>query len=63
VSFPLKSVIDLLPPDESAAAAALRAKKIAWLGEREYRVIEITELEIAADLPAVLDRLARAVSR
>jgi tRNA/rRNA methyltransferase len=63
VSFSLKSVIDLLPPDESAAAAALRAKKIAWLGEREYRVIEITELEIAADLPAVLDRLARAVSR
>jgi tRNA/rRNA methyltransferase len=63
VSFPLKTVLDLLPAEQTAAAAAERAKRHAWLGEREYRVIEIAEAEIAADLPAVLDRLARAVSR
>jgi len=63
VSFPLKTVLDLLPAEETAAAAAERAKRHAWLGERGYRVIEIAEAEIAADLPAVLDRLARTVSR
>jgi tRNA/rRNA methyltransferase len=63
VSFPLKTVLDLLPPDESAAAAALRAKKIAWLSQRGYRVTEMAEAEIAADLPAVLDRLAQSISR
>jgi tRNA/rRNA methyltransferase len=63
VSFPLKAVLDLLPPDVSAAAAAERAKRHAWLGERGYRVIEIAEVEIAADLSVVLDRLAQAISR
>jgi tRNA/rRNA methyltransferase len=63
VSFPLKAVLDLLPPDVSAAAAAERAKRHAWLGERGYRVIEIAEVEIPADLSAVLDRLAQAISR
>jgi very-short-patch-repair endonuclease len=38
-------------------------KRHAWLGERGYRVIEIAEAEIAADLPAVLDRLACPISR
>jgi tRNA/rRNA methyltransferase len=63
VSFPLKTVLDLLPAEETAAAAAERAQRHAWLGERGYRVIEITETEIAADLPAVLDRMARTISR
>jgi tRNA/rRNA methyltransferase len=63
VSFPLKAVLDLSPGEETAAATAERVKRHAWLGERGYRVIEIVESEIAADLPAVLDRLAQAVSR
>jgi tRNA/rRNA methyltransferase len=62
VSFPLKVVLDLLPGEETAAAAAERTNKRAWLGERGYRVVEITEARIAADLPAALDELARAVS-
>ena len=63
VSFPLKAVLDLSPGEETAAATAERVKRHAWLGERAYRVIEIAEAEIAADLPAVLDRLAQAISR
>jgi tRNA/rRNA methyltransferase len=63
VSFPLKAVLDLSPREETAAATAERVKRHAWLGERAYRVIEIAEAEIAADLPAVLDRLAQAISR
>jgi tRNA/rRNA methyltransferase len=61
VSFPLKTVLDLLPAEESEAAAALRAKKHAWLAERSYRVIDIAEVELEADTAALLDRLAAAI--
>jgi len=61
VSFPLKTMLDLLPAQESTAAAALRAKKHAWLAERGYRVIEIAEADLEADVASVLDRLAAAI--
>jgi tRNA/rRNA methyltransferase len=62
VSFPLRLVIDLVPADESAAAAPARAQKRGWLAERDYRIVEIGTAEAEADLTAVLDRLARAIS-
>ena len=58
VSFPLRLVIDLVPSEESAAAAAARVQKRAWLIERDYRVVEIGAGDVEADLKAVLDRLA-----
>jgi tRNA/rRNA methyltransferase len=61
VSFPLRLVIDLVPDEESAAAAAARAQKRAWLVERDYRVVEIGAGEVEADPAAVLERLARSV--
>jgi len=61
VSFPLKTVLDLVPAQETLAAAGLRANKRVWLGERGYRVIEVTEAEIAADAAALLDRLGSAI--
>jgi tRNA/rRNA methyltransferase len=61
VSFPLRLVIDLVPHEESAAAAAARAQKRAWLVEREYRVIEIAAKEVDADPATVLDRLAQSI--
>jgi len=61
VSFPLKTVLDLVPAQESTAAAALRAKKHAWLAERGYRVIEIAEVDLEADTAAVLDRVGAAI--
>jgi tRNA/rRNA methyltransferase len=61
VSFPLKVVFDLLPAQESTPAAALRAKKHAWLAERGYRVIEIAEADLEAGTAVVLDRLAAAI--
>jgi tRNA/rRNA methyltransferase len=61
VSFPLKVVLDLLPARESAAAVSLRAKKHAWLAERDYRVIEIAEADLEADTAALLDQLAAAI--
>jgi tRNA/rRNA methyltransferase len=62
VSFPLRLVIDLIPHEENAAAAAARVQKRAWLAERGYRIVQIETAEAEADLAAVLDRLARAIS-
>jgi tRNA/rRNA methyltransferase len=58
VSFPLRAVIDLLPGEESAAAAEARAEKQAWLAERGYRVLPVRLAEIEADVGKVLDELA-----
>jgi tRNA/rRNA methyltransferase len=57
VSFPLRLVIDLVPGDESPAAAAARAQKRVWLLAHDYRVVEATAADIAADLAAVLARI------
>ena len=61
VSFPLRVVLDLVPSDESAAAAATRAEKRAWLAERGYRVIEIAADEALADPGEVLNRLVQLI--
>jgi len=62
VSFPLRLVIDLVPADESAAAAKSRAQKRAWLRERDYVVTEVKAGEVESDLAGVLDRLDRLAS-
>ncbi|HET7678977.1 MAG TPA: TrmJ/YjtD family RNA methyltransferase [Xanthobacteraceae bacterium] len=63
VSFPLRSVIELVPKDETPEASAARAERRAWLAERDYRVIEIVVAEAEADIAGVLDRLALAISK
>jgi tRNA/rRNA methyltransferase len=62
VSFPLRLVIDVVPAHESTAAAKARAERRAWLSERGYRVLDVDARAIEADLPQVLDRLARAIA-
>jgi tRNA/rRNA methyltransferase len=57
VSFPLRTVLDLVPPQESEAAARVRAERRAWLSGRDYRVLELKTEEIEADVRVVLDRL------
>src|SRR5262249_32194980 len=57
VSFPLRVVIDLVPPDESAAAEQTRAERRAWLAERGYRVVEVRAEEVDRDVTKVLDQL------
>lgn len=57
VSFQSRTVIDVLPARESAAAKQTRADKRKWFSERDYRVIEIPAREIEADVKASLDRL------
>jgi tRNA/rRNA methyltransferase len=58
VSFALRLVIDMVPDNESTAAAAARAQRIAWLQQRGYRIIAVPAAQIEADLAGVLDRLA-----
>ena len=61
VSFPLRCVIDLVPPAESEEAARNRAEKRAWLAEHGYRIVEVKADEVERDLANVLDELAAAI--
>ncbi|HEY6705557.1 MAG TPA: DUF559 domain-containing protein, partial [Xanthobacteraceae bacterium] len=62
VSFPLRLVIELIPAQESDGAAKTRSERRRWLTERGYRVLDVETRAVKADLPQVLDRLARALA-
>jgi tRNA/rRNA methyltransferase len=61
VSFPLRTVIDLVPPDEEATASDARAKKRAWLAERGYKIIAVPISQIEEEAAEVLERIDRAL--
>ncbi len=63
VSFPLRLVIDIIPPDESVSSAQARAEKQAWLRERGYKVIKLSSREIEADVAAALEGINRAIGQ
>jgi tRNA/rRNA methyltransferase len=63
VSFPLRLVIDIIPPDESVSSAQARAGKHAWLSDRGYAVIKLPSREIEADVAAALEGINRAIGR
>ncbi len=58
VSFPRRTVIDLVPAGENEAAARARAGRRAWLEQHDYRVIEVRGDEVERDVAKVLDGLA-----
>jgi tRNA/rRNA methyltransferase len=57
VSFPLRTVIEVVPPDESETAAKVRAARRSWLEERSYRVIDVSANEIENDGKRVVSDL------
>jgi tRNA/rRNA methyltransferase len=61
VSFPLRIVIDLVPPDESAAAAKTRLEKNTWLTDHNYTVLGIFAADVESDMSTTLDRIAAAL--
>jgi tRNA/rRNA methyltransferase len=61
VSFPLRTVIELVPPDESAEADKARTERRTWLATRDYHVHPVTTASVDADVTAVLDGLAQAM--
>jgi len=61
VSFPLRTVIDLVPAQEPAEAVARRAEKRAWLAAHHYKVVAVQADEVERELAPALDRLAEAL--
>jgi tRNA/rRNA methyltransferase len=61
VSFPLRLVIEMVPDDESAAAAQARQQRATWLEQRGYRIIVLPIRRIEADLSEALDWIAAQV--
>jgi tRNA/rRNA methyltransferase len=62
VSFPLRLVIALVPPDESATAAKTRADTRSWLIAHGYKVIDVPAREVEANVAASLDGIIRAMA-
>ncbi len=62
VSFALRLVIDVVPPNESAAAAKARADKYAWLEERNYKILELPTRAIETEMAETLERIVRSVN-
>ena len=58
VSFRLRLVVELVPPDETEAARKSRAERNAWLAERNYSRDRMPAAEVGADVGAALDRIA-----
>jgi tRNA/rRNA methyltransferase len=63
VSFPLRLVVDLVPADETAAAATARAQKAAWLDAHDYTVVPLFAGDVQSDMAAALDRIDQAIDR
>jgi tRNA/rRNA methyltransferase len=61
VSFPLKCVIDLMPPQETDEATRTRAERRAYLRERSYRVCEVRTEDVEGDVAGVLGQLAQVI--
>jgi tRNA/rRNA methyltransferase len=57
VSFPLRTVIFLLPPNEGEEAAHARRERNDWLRDHRYKIIEVPASDVDVDVRAVLDRL------
>lgn len=62
VSFPLRMVIELIPPGDSDAALKGRAERQTYLSERGYLVIELAAAAVENDIGSMLDRLAEEVN-
>jgi tRNA/rRNA methyltransferase len=62
VSFPLRLVIDLVPPNETSAAAKTRGEKRGWLEAHNYKVLGIFASDAESDMASTLDRIAAAIN-
>jgi tRNA/rRNA methyltransferase len=57
VSFPLRTVVDIVPDGETAVAIKARADKRAWLKDRGYRIVEVRAVAIETDCAGVIEDL------
>jgi tRNA/rRNA methyltransferase len=61
VSFPLRLVIDVVPDSEDAKAAEARRVKLAWMAERDYRIVQVRADEMMKDVSAVLEAVLHVI--
>ncbi|MFN3351150.1 TrmJ/YjtD family RNA methyltransferase [Pseudorhodoplanes sp.] len=61
VSFPLRLVVDVTPGSEDAKAAEARRQKLAWMHERDYRIVEVRAEDVTRDASAVLANILAVV--
>jgi tRNA/rRNA methyltransferase len=61
VSFPLRTVIEIVPEEEGEAAISAREKRRAWLEQRGYRVVDVAAQAIEADCASVIEDLLQRV--
>jgi very-short-patch-repair endonuclease len=50
-------VIDVRPDSEDANAADARRQKLAWMRERDYRILEVRAHDVGADVNAVCETI------
>jgi tRNA/rRNA methyltransferase len=57
VSFPLRTVIDILPEKENETSRTARKLRRDYLVERGYRVVDVRAKDVEKDVAKVLDRI------
>ncbi len=62
VSFPLRLVVDVAPDSEDAKAADARRQKLAWMRERDYRIVEVRAPDVIGNTGEALERILAASS-
>ncbi|MEH2475942.1 very-short-patch-repair endonuclease [Nitrobacteraceae bacterium AZCC 2299] len=62
VSFPRRTAIELINPDETDVIVSDRAVRQTWLEERGYCVVAMRTDEVTSDIAAVLLRLETALA-
>src|SRR3954471_16868293 len=55
VSFALRTVVEIVPQNETAEATTARAERRAWLTERDYAVIDVAAAEAESDISRALE--------
>jgi tRNA/rRNA methyltransferase len=63
VSFPFRLAIELIAANETAEVVQDRGERRAWLGQRDYRVVDVREADVMSDLDAVLAALEKSLTR
>jgi len=63
VSFPHRLAIELIAANEATEVGRDRDERRAWLHQRDYRVVDMREVDVMSDLEAVLVMLDKHLAR
>ena len=63
MSFPHRLAIELIAANEATEVGRDRDERRAWLHQRDYRVVDMREVDVMSDLEAVLVMLDKHLAR